>query len=106
MVNKKKSSPPTLGKGGLTNKQISTDSDSHPRPAQKPEAIVPRREEILLQVLRCPIQTKFRPVISRTQRTGNAFERLVLFTGFTQFEFVLRKPPFCDVAEYGEADQA
>ena len=47
-----------------------------------------------------------RPVSSRTQRTGNAFERLVLFTGFTQLEFVFRKPPFCDVAEYGEADQA
>ena len=43
---------------------------------------------------------------SRTQRTGNAFERSVPFTGFTQPEVVLRKPPYRDVAEYGEADQA
>ena len=43
---------------------------------------------------------------SRTQRTGNAFERLVSVTGYTQPELVPRKPPFCDVAEYGEADQA
>ena len=26
--------------------------------------------------------------------------------GSPQLECVLRKPPFCDVAEYGEADQA
>jgi hypothetical protein len=31
---------------------------------------------------------------------------LVLFTGFTQFEFTFRKPAFCEVAENGEADQA
>lgn len=74
---------------------------------QKPK-IAPgaRRRSSPLKNLRCLIQTKFRPVSSRTQRTGNAFERLVLFTGFTQPEFVFRKPPFCDVAEYGEADQA
>ena len=43
---------------------------------------------------------------SRTQRTGNASERLALLTGCTQPEYVSRKPPYCDVAEYGEADQA
>ena len=43
---------------------------------------------------------------SRTQRTGNACERGGLPTGYTQPESVYRKPPYCDEAEYGEADQA
>lgn len=76
--------------------------------------IRPNKPKVLCQgeknspLITCGIlyKLKFGSVSSRTHRTGNAFERLVLFTGFTQFAFVFRKPPFCDVAEYGEADQA
>lgn len=43
---------------------------------------------------------------SRIQRTGNALDRTALPTANTQCGRVIKKPPTCDVAAYGAADQA